>query len=704
MLKKVELSCFRRHEHLVVDFVEGVQLIRAGNEGGKTTVIEAVSYALFGSRALRTPLSDTVTWGQPDNALKVVLHVGDYVFSRSPKGAEVTLNGQVHVTGQVEVTNFAASLIGADAATASNLMMANQNNLRGSLEVGPKATAEMIESLADFNLFDRLIEAMQSKLLIGNPATLEEVLKQREADLAAVPVPQPFDEAAARHQIALHTQARKATETNLEAAQRELKKHEQNVVDLQHEAQEVTSLLRNLQDAEAALDRNNRALIVAEQEVEQGPDPARIEALQLDVTAAEDSKTYNEAWAWYQSIPVHVGQWSGSPESLDEGIKTVRANTADIDKSTALLSAEVATATSHITSDGTCPVCKQALPNAAEIKKHNETLELRAREANARLLLLKQERKLAIDYLTELERVSAANMKVQQGLAKYSQYLSADVAMTPPTVTWTASTVSKAPDLVQAKRLLQQALTARDVAQRAQGKVEVLKDSVAHGACRIGEIKTTLGTRPEINHNALDQAEQALNFAKARVTLTEAEISSLNMLIEFEERSITEGHDRYARECREREALEAQVGRARANLDTLHFNNTLLKKVRAARPIIADKLWGMVLSAVSTMFSAMRGENSVVTKSKDGFMVNGEYVGSLSGSTLDLLGLAIRVALVKTFLPTCPFLILDEPASAMDSNRTALMMGFLSGVGFNQIILVTHEDLSEAVANNVIEL
>jgi len=40
----------------------------------------------------------------------------------------------------------------------------------------------------------------------------------------------------------------------------------------------------------------------------------------------------------------------------------------------------------------------------------------------------------------------------------------------------------------------------------------------------------------------------------------------------------------------------------------------------------------------------------------------------------------------------------------MDSNRTALMMGFLSGVGFNQIILVTHEDLSEAVANNVIEL
>ena len=85
-------------------------------------------------------------------------------------------------------------------------------------------------------------------------------------------------------------------------------------------------------------------------------------------------------------------------------------------------------------------------------------------------------------------------------------------------------------------------------------------------------------------------------------------------------------------------------------------------------------------------------------------MVNGEYVGSLSGSTLDLLGLAIRVALVKTFLPTCPFLILDEPASAMDSNRTALMMGFLSGVGFNQIILVTHEDLSEAVANNVIEL
>ena len=49
---------------------------------------------------------------------------------------------------------------------------------------------------------------------------------------------------------------------------------------------------------------------------------------------------------------------------------------------------------------------------------------------------------LATDYLTELERVSAANMKVQQGLAKYSQYLSADVAMTPPTVTWTTDDVT----------------------------------------------------------------------------------------------------------------------------------------------------------------------------------------------------------------------------------------------------------------------
>ena len=40
----------------------------------------------------------------------------------------------------------------------------------------------------------------------------------------------------------------------------------------------------------------------------------------------------------------------------------------------------------------------------------------------------------------------------------------------------------------------------------------------------------------------------------------------------------------------------------------------------------------------------------------------------------------------------------------MDEDRTHNMLGFLASVGFQQILLVTHEDVSESVADNMIQL
>jgi DNA repair exonuclease SbcCD ATPase subunit len=153
-----------------------------------------------------------------------------------------------------------------------------------------------------------------------------------------------------------------------------------------------------------------------------------------------------------------------------------------------------------------------------------------------------------------------------------------------------------------------------------------------------------------------------------------------------------------------RSLLEGQVSARKEELRVLHFNNTLLKAVRAARPVIGDKLWSLVLGAVSRYFSEMRGERSLVTKTSDGFVVDGHSAATLSGSTLDILGLAVRVALVRTFVPSAPLLILDEPTAAMDEGRTATTLGFLAATGFKQTIIVSHEEATEAVADHLIQL
>jgi len=159
--------------------------------------------------------------------------------------------------------------------------------------------------------------------------------------------------------------------------------------------------------------------------------------------------------------------------------------------------------------------------------------------------------------------------------------------------------------------------------------------------------------------------------------------------------------------------LEASAGRiaaARArvveytnDIKTMEFNNELVKKLKSMKPIVTDFLWGNVLAAVSNYFSQLRGEQSIVTKDATGFKVNGRG-GSLSGSTLDVLALSIRVALSKTFVPHASFLVLDEPCHGADETRTGSILGFLQGAGFEQTILASHDPLSESVADNVIQL
>ena len=152
------------------------------------------------------------------------------------------------------------------------------------------------------------------------------------------------------------------------------------------------------------------------------------------------------------------------------------------------------------------------------------------------------------------------------------------------------------------------------------------------------------------------------------------------------------------------EQTAAEVSRYTEELKAARQANALLKALRTVKPQLANQVWQTVCSTVSHYFSLMRNQPSVVSKEAAGFAVDGHDTESLSGSTLDILGLAIRIALTKTFMPTCRFLLLDEPFAASDAERTAQALGFISSVGFDQVVIITHEDATEAVADNLITI
>jgi ABC-type transport system involved in cytochrome bd biosynthesis fused ATPase/permease subunit len=139
-------------------------------------------------------------------------------------------------------------------------------------------------------------------------------------------------------------------------------------------------------------------------------------------------------------------------------------------------------------------------------------------------------------------------------------------------------------------------------------------------------------------------------------------------------------------------------------LKSTAFNNALLKKLRAAKPQVANKLWAIVTGTISQTFSAIRGQASVVARGGEGFTVDGRSIGGLSGSTLDALGLAVRIALTKTFLPNTRFMLLDESSAACDATREQAMIATVASADFDQVIWATHSDAVESFAANVIQL
>jgi DNA repair exonuclease SbcCD ATPase subunit len=150
--------------------------------------------------------------------------------------------------------------------------------------------------------------------------------------------------------------------------------------------------------------------------------------------------------------------------------------------------------------------------------------------------------------------------------------------------------------------------------------------------------------------------------------------------------------------------LEQQIAGLEDTIRQADFHNELIRKLRASRQSIASQLWNNVLAVVSLTFSQIRGTQSHVERRDSEFIVNGEPVGDLSGSTIDMLGLAIRLSLSRVFLPNLPFIFMDEVFAGCDEQRELAGLGALASCGIGQVLLVTHSDLGDALAANLIEL
>jgi len=707
MFKSLKLNNFRKHTNTTLTLGEGLSVLRGSNEQGKSTVFEAIAYAIFGTKALRDPLENVVTWGNPMSTLKVELDFSvddvDYNIKRGKSGAELTYKGEV-VTGQVEVSNFVSTLLRVDVGTAVRLILSPQSGIRGALESGARATTELIENLAEFYKIDHLIELMQEKLSIGSSVSIEANIKTFEETLARLKDQVvPVDVKA--HEVAIETAQNKVSELtkNLATAEVAVEIAQERVSTAKQQSQDRARLEQSAKAAYLNIVKLKEKLDQARAQPEVKDAELKLDELRQQVRELEQMDDIKAAYSAVKpyltrvSEPSYKGAYADLLNDIQETVLKSRVEENKVDKQEGRLKLLKQKLT-----QGTCTFCGKDFSGVPEVEAVNAPIREEISKLSTEIVASKGELKQTLSKLSELVKTKEASINVINALKYSCDYVELADDMLPPMLQWIG------PNPVQGSRNIAglileiQAIEGLvEAYNQAMESIPVLESKLTDANEMVTNLERQIADIPNVN---VGDAQLELKESRENFRTIFDELSDAKQNLYESRKALQDALTNYTKTLQAVENTEGALRKAHKDLSDLTFNNNLLKRVRQCRPAISDKLWSIVLVATSNYFSEMRGVKSEVTKAPSGFLVDGHPITSLSGSTLDILGLAIRVALVRTFLPNSTFILLDEPCAAADAERTAATVGFLSTCGFKQIILITHEEVSQDVADRVILL
>lgn len=167
-LVSLHLQNYRKFRNAMIEFPDGVTGLLGNNGAGKSTIIEAMGWAIYGNKAARTKKEEIKRRGAPSNeACRVFLQfelAGDkYEVMREMLGKNMTSNAIVKVNGMlaassaIEATNFLEKRIGMDHDSFFTSLIARQKELNA---LSDKTPGERKKTMMRLLHIDAVDEAM----------------------------------------------------------------------------------------------------------------------------------------------------------------------------------------------------------------------------------------------------------------------------------------------------------------------------------------------------------------------------------------------------------------------------------------------------------------------------------------------------------------------------------------------------------------
>ena len=558
--------------------------------------------------------------------------------------------------------------------TIRKLLVAEQNSIRGALDSEAGAGA-LIEALADLDRIDDLIAKIKHQKPCGPTKAAEAVAKNiRDSIPEVAKKPNRNAVTVAKAWLDSAKEDFNKAEAAFNEASREAKAAQQELAVIDAESQNRASVLSRKLELES---------------IKHPGEKPWSDAKLAEASAQEADASRAEFIAKQRNVKFKRHEASFDGDAV-EGLKQLELKLKAEEAKAARLNFDIQNLLVKRINEGQCSFCKKDLTDVPEVLKNNAGIEAELVPLKAEQVLLQRaisELKSDITIVKQLLEVEAANIRLA-----HPDFWEKSSGTVPSTFRWIGPEepiVGHIP--VPFSKMVSDNLTHENLVKRYENALAEL------AGLEIPEDRSS--EKPRLLQVIQRAEELAEDVKKSREELFDCEL-------EFQKAESAYAAELLLHEesVNNRQARIDELAKAESLIVEMEFYNELIKDLSAARSEIRRRLWKIVSSAISHYFTRIRGEATIIEQGEGGFTENGRPVKGLSGSAKDTLGLAVRAALSRVFIPGAPLMIVDEPFAACDSVREVAGIGVLAGLGFDQTILVTHSDLADAMADKIIHL
>lgn len=689
MLITLTLTNFQKHAHLTHTFKPGLTLVTGPNWSGKTTILRAVLYALFGTSAVNVKAGNLVSRNNPGMEVVLDFQVADqrYRVVRGPKKAELYQDIALVASGQTPVTAMIESLIG-DAKSFLTFQTARQGEASGLLTLGAAKLAQHIDTVTGVDTVDKVLERAKTarEALAAVPELLAEAERElqghliRSGSLEQELAPLQAEILVQQAQLASASETTKAATHTWSEANAGLTAY-------QAYARELGEFTRRRDEAEAALR-------LARRDLDQFPEQ-NVEALYQRLVSVQEV-------AQSHALQAHAyQQWQAQYEALERGVAALLPQTASVplpeleaasEQSQSLSRAwmqavEERDQAQRSLTAATCHACGRPFADH-DLQAAQDRLSAAQLHVEQLYPVAEEARNAA----QSLRAKHAAQDSLRQQIVALQTQQRALVRPPEPGPTHDSAELETAQSQYQA--------AVQGQARRAQAlkELQAAEATQRQASAWLASVVAV----PEVHQEQVDQALRDYHAAYQAYQLEDQLAGNLRMREYALQQELAGARTTLDRAAERLGPLQQQAQRSERLTQ-------LMKYLRASRERFTTHSWANLLAYASTFVQeASGGALTELRRTAGGeftYVEDGEELPLelASGQQLAILGVAAKLALAAAVGSSFEVLLLDEVSAAASDDNALQLASCLAHTG-QQILLVSHRDADAAVANDVIAL